>query len=151
MRNSTILGVLVIITLGAALAFFHILTTVVALQAVLITSSVLLILASLPLEVRAWWSLGSSRSRNFDCPLDSDPIDILLATYTVDNVAAQNLNAILNDLLFAAERRSTSGEITTLRSTLSATARSEVDRSRALDDDLLQRALSLLEESWNQQ
>ncbi|WP_298346364.1 hypothetical protein [Ferrimicrobium sp.] len=151
MRNPTILGVLAIITLGAALAFFHIISTLVAIQAVLITSSVLLILASLPLEARAWWSLGSSRSRNFDRALDPDPIDILLATYTVDTAAAQNLIAILNDLLFAAERRSTSSEITNLRTSLSATGSSQVDRSRALDDDLLQRALSLLEDSWNQQ
>lgn len=150
MRNSTILGALAIIIIGTALAFFHILSTVVAIQAVLITNSILLIVASLPLEIRAWWDLRDNRSRHFERPLDPDPIDIVLATYHVDNTTAQSLIAILNDLLFAAERRSTSGEITTLRTALSATARSELDRSRALDDDLLQRALSILEESWNQ-
>ncbi len=148
MRRSTVAAVLVTMIVGAALAIFHVVDRQNAIEAVVVVISLILVISSIPDQVRAWLRFRNTRSpQTFERAVEADPIDALLLTYSVDKSAERQLCALLDDLLDAARRRG-GDQIPVVQERLRSPRSIDKATPSVLDDELLEYSLKLLEDSW---
>jgi hypothetical protein len=147
MRKSVLVLIVVIVALSGALAFFHIASTSDAIRGGTVAICVLIVLASLPSQVGAWFGFGTSRSHNFDQPFGQDPLELLLSSYSVDKGAEAVLRNTLRELVQAARLRHDNAALAQLEARLTLPT-GDNPETHMLDAELVEQTLRRLEDSW---